>query len=216
MRDEGICRAQTKGKLVGRAALDHQWRVGRRAGQPLIFNEAVRRPLLIEEIFHLASGAVRIETTVGVIDRQRWQTGGGRAHGLVWRYAEIGTDSRSGLCCQPRPGGKAELSGRNDRVHEQIASHAGFAAKALSHFAAQPQPLRRPVLGKGACLHRKIDVTQTIERFAAGGITRPSDLYGGADFDLTKIEDGESETVARPEIFRGRSNFANAEQRTAG
>jgi hypothetical protein len=72
-----------------------------------------------------------------------------------------GTDGRGGLRCQARSRGKAELSGRNDRVQEQIA---GFRRQKPC-FAAQSQPLR--------------------------------------DFDLAKVKDCESKTVARTEYSGG-------------
>src|SRR5207253_324510 len=88
--------------------------------------------------------------------------------------------------------------------------------ESLPRFAAQPQPLRRPVFGKGARLQRIVDVAQAVERPVIGGFALPHELSRRAQLELTKIEDAESETVARAEIFRRRSDLANADEGAAG
>src|SRR6516165_2396887 len=151
-----------------------------------------------------------------MIDRQRRQAGGGRADRLGWSDAEIRADDPRWIALSaevPLKGGivRPERSrrGRHRRSRR-------FRRQCLAALRYATAALHWPVLGKGARLHGKIDVAETIERPIAGGITRPSDLYGGVNFDLAKVKDGESETVARTEIFRRRSNFADAEQGAAG
>src|SRR5579859_3887853 len=152
----------------------------------------MRCPLRVEEIFHLASGAIRIETTAGMVDRKRWQTGDGRTGGLGRCDAEIGAHRGGGLCSHPRSGRKAELSGWNNGVQEEIAGHTLFAAESLPHFAMQAEPLRRPVFGKGPCLQRVIDVAQAVEGCVTRGFALPNDLHGWADFELAEVQNREA------------------------
>src|SRR5262249_12278250 len=202
MRGKGISRAQSKGKLVGRRWWNDKGSTRGEPGAPLISEKQRARPWGLEEILPRRPGPIGEEPAAGMIDRQRRQPGDGRARRLSRRDAEIGTDGGRRLHRQTRAGRKAPLSGRNHGVKKQVASHTLFAAEALAQFAMQAQPLHRPIFGEGACLHGKIDITQAVERRIAGGFALPNDLYGWAELELTKVDNGKSETVAWPEIIR--------------
>src|SRR5215472_9350795 len=176
----------------------------------------MRGPLRVEEIFHLAPGAIRIETATGMVDRKRCQTSDRRVSGLDGRDAEIGTYRGGGLGSQPRPGRKPELPGRDNGVQEEIACDAFLAAEALPHFAVQAETRHRPIFGERSRLQRVIRVAQAVERRGARVFALPNDFHGWAGFDLPEVNNGKPKTVARPKKIWRRSHFADAEQGTAG
>ena len=61
-------------------------------------------------------------------------------------------------------------------------------------------------------MQRVVDVAQAVERPVIGGFALPHEFCRRADLELAEIEDAESETVARAEIFRRRSGLANTDQ----
>jgi MoxR-like ATPase len=220
MHAEGISRAEPVGELVRRAALRDQRRIGNGVSQPFVFDEAVRRPLLIEEIFDFAAGAVGVKAAARVIGRQRRQTRrgcqrrGGRRLGR--RDAEIRRNRLSRLEGYARASREAELIDRDHGVDKEIAGDAGFAAEALADFAAHTQPRHRPEFGEAAGLHGVMDAGEAIELLVRPAFPFADDFDRRAEFERAEINDIEAETVARSKKIRRRASFANAEKRQAG
>src|SRR3984885_6400840 len=173
-------------------------------------------PLRIEEILHLATGAVGIQAAAGVIDGQRGKPRNRRADRLRLGDAEIWTDGVGRLQRHTRSAGQSKLPQRNDGIQEYVAGDAGFAAKTLANLGAQAQPGHRPVLREATGLDRVIDVSQSIQRGIGRRFALPNQLADWAKLKLAEIKNAEAETVARAEELGRRAGLANAEKRHDG